>query len=93
MVRIWGKIMKNNKFLDEKVVGFDDNSLHLNDKIQTALEIICHDFDLENPMWFDKNTNELNQISKTTFREDQFIESIWFDYLELEIIDDGKKKA
>jgi hypothetical protein len=93
MVRIWGKIMKNNKFLDEKVVEFDDNSLHINDKIQTALEIFCHDFDLEKPMWFDKNTTELNQISKTTFHEDQFIDSIWFDYLEIEIIDDGKKKA
>lgn len=27
----------------------------------------------------------------TTFREDPFIESIWFDYLEIEMIDDGKK--
>ena len=93
MVRIWGKLMKQNKFMEEKVVEIDDKSLHINDKIQTALEIICHDFDLEKPMWFDKNTKELNQISKTTFREDQFIESIWFDYLELEIIDDGKKKS
>ncbi|MEO1814493.1 MAG: hypothetical protein ABGU93_02730 [Acetobacterium sp.] len=83
--------MKQNKFLEEKVVEFDDNSLNINDKIQTALELICYDFDLEKPMWFDKNTIELNQISKTTFREDQFIESIWFDYLELEIIDDGRK--
>lgn len=93
MVRIWGKIMKNNKFLDENVVEFDDNSLPIDDKIQAALETFCHDFDLENPMWFDKNTKELKQISKTTFREDQFIESIWFDYLEIEIIDDGKKKV
>jgi hypothetical protein len=93
MVRIWGKLMKQNKFLEEKVIEFDDNSLHINDKIQTALETFCHDFDLEKPMWFDKNTTELNQISKTTFREDQFIDSIWFDYLEIEIIDDGKKKA
>ena len=93
MIRIWGKLMKHNKFLAEKVVAFDDKALPVSDKIQTALEIICHDFDLENPMWFDKNTTELKQISKTTFREDQFIDSIWFDYLELEIIDDGKKKA
>jgi len=93
MVRIWGKLMKQNKFMDEKVVEIDNKSLPINDKIQTALEIICHDFDLEKPMWFDKNTKELKQISKTTFREDQFIESIWFDYLEIEIIDDGKKKS
>ncbi len=93
MVRIWGKIMKNNKFLEEKVIAIDNKSLHIYDKVQAALETFCHDFDLEKPMWFDKNTKELNQISKTSFREDQFIESIWFDYLEIEIIDDGKKKA
>ena len=93
MVRIWGKIMKNNKFLEEKVIEIDNKSLNIYDKIQAALETFCHDFDLEKPMWFDKNTTELKQISKTTFREDQFIDSIWFDYLELEIIEDGKKKA
>jgi hypothetical protein len=93
MVRIWGKLMKHNKFLAEKVIEIDNKSLPVNDKIHTALEIFCHDFDLEKPMWFDKNTTELSQISKTTFRADQFIDSIGFDYLELEIIDDGKKKA
>ena len=93
MVRIWGKIMKNNKFLEEKVIEIDNKSLNIYDKIQAALETFCHDFDLEKPMWFDQNTKELNQISKTTFRDDQFIEPIWFDYLEIEIIDDSKKKA
>ncbi|MBI4857782.1 MAG: hypothetical protein HY818_13670 [Acetobacterium woodii] len=93
MVRIWGKLIKRNKFLEEKVIEFDNQSLNMNDNIQAALETFCHDFDLEKPMWFDKNTKELNQISKTSFGEDQFIESIWFDCLEIEIIDDGKKKA
>ncbi|HAZ05749.1 hypothetical protein LNN31_18365 [Acetobacterium wieringae] len=93
MFRIWGKLIKRNKILEEKVIEIDNSTLTENEKIQTALKTFCHDFDLENPMWFDKNTRELSQISKTTFREDHFIESIWFDYLELEIIDDGKKKA
>ncbi|WP_242852601.1 hypothetical protein [Acetobacterium bakii] len=85
--------MKNNKFTEEKVVEIDNKSLAIYDKIQAALEIFCHDFDLEKPMWFDRNTKELNQISKTFFREDQFIDSIWFDYLEIEILDDSKTKA
>ncbi|KNZ41479.1 hypothetical protein AKG39_11675 [Acetobacterium bakii] len=93
MIRIWLKLMKNNKFTEEKVVEIDNKSLAIYDKIQAALEIFCHDFDLEKPMWFDRNTKELNQISKTFFREDQFIDSIWFDYLEIEILDDSKTKA
>ena len=93
MVRIWGKLMKSNKFREEKVVEIDNQSLNMNDNIEAALATICYDFDLEKPMWFDKNTKELNQISKTSFREDQFIEPIWFDYLEIEIIGDSKKKV
>jgi len=93
MIRIWGKLVKHHKFLEEKVFEIDDKSLPIYDNIQAALETFCHDFDLEKPMWFDRNTKELNQISKTSFREDQFIDSIWFDYLEFEIIDDDKKKA
>ncbi len=81
MIRIWGKIMKHNKFLEEKVFEFDNKSMNMHDTIQSALETFCHDFDLEKPMWFDKNTKELNQISKTSFHKDQFIDSIWFDYL------------
>lgn len=92
MFRIWGKLIKHNKILAEKVVVIDNNALTINDKIQAALETLCHDFDLEKPMWFDKNTKELNQISKTVFREDQFLESIWFDYLEIVNITDDKKK-
>jgi hypothetical protein len=92
MFRIWGKLIKKNKILAEKVIEIDNNALNINDKIQAALETFCHDFDLEKPMWFDKNTKELTQISKTFFREDQFIESIWFDYLEIENITDEKNK-
>lgn len=67
MFRLWGKIMKNNKFLEEKVIAIDNPSLNTNDKIQAALEIFCHDFDLEKPMWFDKNTKNLTRFPKHLF--------------------------
>lgn len=93
MFRLWCKIITKNKIQDDKVIELDNNTLEIDDKIHAALGIFCRDFDLEKPMWFEKNTNELSQISKTTFRDDQFIESVWFDYLEIVLIDDGKKKA
>ncbi|WP_303871181.1 hypothetical protein [Acetobacterium wieringae] len=93
MFRLWCKIITKNKIQDDKVVELDNNTLEVDEKIHSALEIFCHDFDLEKPMWFEKNTKELGQISKTSFRKDQFIESVWFDYLEIVLIDDGKKKA
>ncbi|HEY5556079.1 hypothetical protein [Acetobacterium sp.] len=49
MIRIWGKLVKHNKFLEEKVFEIDNKSLTIYDKIQAALETFCHDFDLEKP--------------------------------------------
>ncbi|WKY46596.1 hypothetical protein Q5O24_09400 [Eubacteriaceae bacterium ES3] len=93
MFRIWGKLIKRNKFIKESVVEIDDHTTSIDEKVETALENFCQQFDLEKPIWFDKNTKELSNFSKTSFREDQFMESIWFDYFEIEIIDDGKKKS
>jgi hypothetical protein len=92
MFRIWGKIMKRNKFIEDSVFEIDDNNISIDDKIQAGLENLCQFFDLEKPIWLDKNTIELARFSKTAFRQDQFMEAISFDYLELELIDDGKKK-
>lgn len=91
MFRIWGKIMKRNKFIEDSVFEID-NTISIDDKIQAGLENLCQFFDLEKPIWLDKNTIELARFSKTAFRQDQFMEAISFDYLELELIDDGKKK-
>ncbi len=43
MVRIWGKLMKSNKFREEKVVEFDNKSLNMNDNIEAALATICRE--------------------------------------------------
>ncbi len=88
MFRIWGKLIKNNKFVDDMVYAIENNSMDRGIKIRTALDEFCMAFDLQVPMWFDKNTKEMDQFRRTTFHSDQFIESITFDYLEIEIIED-----
>ncbi len=91
MFRIWGKLMKNNRFLQDMVVEIDNPSMSRQDKIDEALDQFTMAFDLQKPMWFDKNTKEMDQFSRTHFYDDQFIESITFDYLEIEIIEDDKE--
>lgn len=90
MFRLWGKLMKNNKFQGDIVIQNDDSSLSLEEKVTLSLDEICYEFDLQRPMWFDKNTKELEQFMRTSFYADQFIESIQFDYLEIEIIEKDK---
>ncbi|WZL81629.1 hypothetical protein QBE53_00540 [Vallitaleaceae bacterium 9-2] len=91
MFRIWGKIIKDTRFVKDYVVAIEDSDLSKDQKIHEAIKQFCEYFDLERPHWFDKNTKELIMFSKTSFHDDQFIESIDFDYFEIEIIEEDKK--
>lgn len=57
-------------------------------KIFHALDDVCYQFDLEKPIWLDKNISDFKRNSKTRFTQDNFIESIEFDYLEIQVIEE-----
>ncbi len=58
-------------------------------KIFSALDEICYQFDLSKPIWLDSNIAEFKRHKKTRFSQDNFVESIDFDYLEIHIIDES----
>ncbi len=57
-------------------------------KIFAALDKICHEFDLSKPIWLDMNINDFKRTSKVRFYKDSFIDSIDFDYLEVQVIEE-----
>ena len=44
--------------------------------------------DLSNPIWLDSNIDEFKRHAKTRFHQDNFVDSIEFDYLEIHIIEE-----
>lgn len=87
MFRVWGRIFKNNKMLKSTTVelDIDDTRTH---KVFKALEQICEEFDLSNPIWLDTNINEFKRIARTRFYSDSFVETIEFDYLDFYVIEE-----
>ena len=57
-------------------------------KIFQALDEICYEFDLSKPIWLDSNIAEFKKHDKTRFRSDNFVDSIEFDFLEIQIIEE-----
>lgn len=57
-------------------------------KVFMALEQICEEFDLMQPIWLDSNINEFKRIARTRFYADSFVESIDFDYLDFYVIEE-----
>ena len=87
MFRLWGKMWKDNHMLKDLVID-DDSEDTRTHKIFHALQEICYDFDLENPIWLESNISDFKRHSKTRFRQDSFIEHIEFDYLEIQVIEE-----
>ncbi len=57
-------------------------------KIFAALDKICHEFDLSKPIWLDMNIADFKRNGKVRFYKDSFIDSIPFDYLEIQVIEE-----
>ena len=87
MFRMWIKEIKDNHLLRDTTV-IDDSIDTRTHKILHSLEKACYEFDLSVPIWLNKNISEFKSVSKTRFTKDSFIDSVDFDYLEIQVIEE-----
>lgn len=85
-MQIWFKIFKSNRLLRDTVIQNDTPSQTRTKKIFAAIDQICYDFDLSKPIWLDSNITEFKRHNKVRFYKDNFIDTIDFDYLEMQIL-------
>ncbi len=87
MFRLWGKEFKDNRMLRDTVIcdETDDTRTH---KIFNALDAICYEFDLSKPIWLNSTISDFKRHAKARFYQDNFVDSIDFDYLEIQIIEE-----
>ncbi len=57
-------------------------------KIFDALDKVCYKFDLSKPIWLDSTVSDFKRHAKTRFSQDNFIDSIDFDYLEFQVLEE-----
>lgn len=86
-MRIWFKEFKDTHMLKDMVVE-DNSNLNRTKKIFDAIDKMCYEFDLGEPIWLESSINEFKRHSKVKFRQDNFVESIEFDYLEMHVIEE-----
>lgn len=87
MFRLWGKLYKNNKMIADLTVEdpSEDTRTH---KVFSAITEICLHFDLSEPIWLNTNITEFKRRSRTRFTQDNFIETVAFDFMEIQIIEE-----
>jgi hypothetical protein len=88
MFRLWAKIFKDNHLVKDMVVYNDSGGLRRTQKVFAAIDEICRTFDLSKPIWLDATVSDFKRHDKTRFTQDNFIDSIDFDYLEIHVIEE-----
>ncbi|MDD5936875.1 MAG: hypothetical protein PUC65_15150 [Clostridiales bacterium] len=88
MFRLWAKVVKNNHMIKDMVICNEDQQLSRTKKIFEAIEEVCNKFDLSKPIWLESTIADFKRHDKTRFTQDNFIETIDFDYLEIHVIEE-----
>ena len=87
MFRLWGKIWKDNRMIQDTVIC-DDSSRSRTEKVFSALDEIILQFNLSSPIWLKSTIREFQRFDKVRFHQDHFIDTIDFDYLEIHVIEE-----
>ena len=86
MFRLWGKIFESSHLIKDAVIERDDDTR--THRIMNAVDELCVMWDLSRPIRLDKNVNEFKKHSKTRFYKESFIDSIDFDFMEIQILEE-----
>lgn len=86
-MRIWARQFKDTHMLKDYLVVDESNETRTH-KVFKALEKVCQEMDLAQPVWLDRNVKDFKRAGKVRFFKDSFIEEIPFDYLEFQIIEE-----
>ena len=88
MFRMWGKVWKENHLLKDTVICITDYPMSRTQMVLQALEEICYQFDLGQPIWLEANIRAFQRHDKTRFSQDNFVEEVDLDYLEIQVIEE-----
>ncbi len=86
-MKIWFKVLDENHILESHTIEDDSDDTRTH-KIFNSLDEACHKINVGRPIWLDANIRDFKKFSKTRFSADNFVESIEFEYLEIEVLEE-----
>ena len=89
-MKIWTKTIKGEKIIKD-IIWSPNGVFNLND-LASYIEEICNSIDEPTPIILRKHLNHLNEFSNTQFKQDDFVEKIFFDKMVIEIFDENSQK-
>ena len=86
MARLWAKIIIKHR------ISKQDTMPCVWGGAEEALTELCREFDIPCPIWLGKHEREFDEFRRTVFLPEHFMETVPFDKLEIEFLDDTDRK-
>lgn len=88
-MKVWLKIIQDEKIVKIYVLA----PQNFNEKnIEEYVKEICNEIDEPMPIFLNKHFSHLKEFSNTHFQARDFVESIYFDTMIVQIFDENAKK-
>lgn len=88
MIKIWGKILRNNKIIKNHMIEINDDFSE--NSVFDGVYEICIKFDIPRPIVLNKHIKDMNKFLIMRFFPDDFIEKVDFDKFDIEIFVEKK---
>ena len=88
-MRLWVITRKNQKIVENIAVELASPGIG---DVTEALDAALKTLDVSRPLFLPKHEKELAEFAKTWFRPSDFIESVRFDRLDIEVLYDDDRK-
>ena len=85
MIKLWGKILKDNKIKKDYTISIEEFSF---ENLYDYLKDMCYNLKIETPIILPKHLRQFEEYSITRFYSGDFIDYIDFDFLQIEYYDD-----
>ena len=82
MVKIWGKVIKNERIIKNQVLEIDETNTSFFDMLKN----MCETLNIPTPVLLDKHVYDFNVFNISTFKPDDFIESVKFNRFTLQLV-------
>jgi hypothetical protein len=84
MLKIWGKVITNEKIVKSKTISVDPENTTFFDMLAKLSQTL----NIPTPVLLDKHVYDFNVFKICTFKPDDFIEEVSFDRFSLEVFKD-----
>ena len=81
MIKIWGKVISNEKIIKSKTIKVETETTTFFEMLTN----LCQSLNIPTPVLLDKHVYDFNVFGICMFKPDDFIEDVIFDKFSLEI--------